>query len=331
MAAVAKARAVIIGAVAIVAVSACNSQEKIGRAWVGARALAAAAARARGKDHASCPTVERMLSSGAYSSPSGDINDPWKRPFTVTCSGENVVVASSGPDEKPNTADDIRVTERVDVQANPSAPVVAAPAKKEVAPETLEPEPAARDTAAAIRAFYPLGCRSGKASADWGACHDETKGFNNVLRCAHAARALTRSAAAGLPATTPQSACGREVASANRTVVMASVKLYEDLVAWLEKNRGKLTPALANQSLSDACAEAGCDDKPSEFDATHSDASYAGIMGVQCTKALFQCGRAANNVCFINKVADRLGVSCAAEENKVGDPLFVRNTDTRIR
>jgi hypothetical protein len=215
------------------------------------------------------------------------------------------------------------------------APVVpAAPAPsptKTEAPEVLHPEAAATDVAAVLRAVHPLACAAAGSNNDWAKCHDETKGFDNALRCAQTARAKAKAASAKLPADGARSTCGKTISSASRGVVTTTVKMFDDLVAWLEKHRAQLAGPMANATLQDACESMTCDDEPSDILPAYEAASYARVMDVSCTKTLFQCGPAVDNVCWINKVADRLGVACDATENKTDSPLFVRGTGGRVR
>lgn len=55
-----------------------------------------------------CPTVEKLKNLRELS-PSFNSNDAWGKPFKFDCSGEDVVMISSGPDGKEGTEDDIRV------------------------------------------------------------------------------------------------------------------------------------------------------------------------------------------------------------------------------
>ena len=215
-----------------------------------------------------------------------------------------------------------------------SPPVVtppAAPVDAGEAAEVLPPDEAAKDVAIVLKGTYPLSCKAAGATSDWATCHDETKGFDNVLRCAKAAQTKARSVVARVPSDTPRSTCGKAIATASRGVVMTAAKMLDDVVAWLEKHRAQLMGPMANAALSDACDAVNCDDMPNEFTAPYEGASYARVMGVNCTKTLFQCGTAADNVCWINKVADRLGLACDPTENKTDSPLSVRSTGMRIR
>ncbi len=59
-----------------------------------------------------CPTAE-LLRKEKEISVTSNINDAWGKPFKIECTDEgDVIVTSSGPDGKENTADDIRVPER---------------------------------------------------------------------------------------------------------------------------------------------------------------------------------------------------------------------------
>lgn len=212
-------------------------------------------------------------------------------------------------------------------------PVVAkaSPAAPSEGPEVLQPDEAAKDVASVLRATYPLSCKAAGANNDWATCHDETKGFDNVLRCAQGARAKAKALASRIPADTARSTCGKTIGAASRGVVTSTAKMLDDLVAWLEKHRAQLVGPMATAALSDACDTVNCEDMPSEFAPAYEGASYRHVMEVECTKTLFQCGTARDNVCFINKVADRLGLSCDPTENKTDSPLSVRTTGTAIR
>lgn len=202
-----------------------------------------------------------------------------------------------------------------------------------VQPPTNPDDIAAIDTMNAIRTFHPAACSAagGAGGDDWATCHDETKGYANLLRCAQNAKNASEAALRSLPSNEPASECGREIATASTSMVRASVTLYTDLIAWLEKNRSRLEGPLKTSPLTDVCNRLDCGDQPSQFDGRYELASYATVSRIECTKALFQCGRARDNVCWINKVASRIGVACDPSENKPDDPLFVRSTGTRLR
>ena len=64
--------------------------------------------------------------------------------------------------------------------------------------------------------------------------------------------------------------------------------------------------------------------------AKKSDRQSHGERVLRLARSL-DCGTAADNVCWINKVADRLGLACDPTENKTDSPLSVRSTGMRIR
>ncbi|MBX3220103.1 MAG: hypothetical protein KF795_06250 [Labilithrix sp.] len=192
----------------------------------------------------------------------------------------------------------------------------------------MAPDDAARDTADAIRALHPLACRAAAATNAWATCHDEAKGYDRVLACAKQQRDKARAAVARLPGAQPSSVCGRTVAAASREMVLAVGQLFDRLVPWLEKNRARITVPLATAPVAEVCAEIDCPDLPTEF--AIENASYARVSGIECTKTLFRCGVARDNICWINRVASRLGVACDPSENKPSDSLSVRETGRHV-
>ena len=53
-----------------------------------------------------CPTIEQLQQDGALDRNAAS-QDPWSHAFAITCDGENIVVASGGPDGRAGTGDDI--------------------------------------------------------------------------------------------------------------------------------------------------------------------------------------------------------------------------------
>ena len=54
-----------------------------------------------------CPTVETLIAERELE---GDgAQDPWGKPYTILCNGDDVGVVSSGPDGQEGTEDDIAV------------------------------------------------------------------------------------------------------------------------------------------------------------------------------------------------------------------------------
>lgn len=200
------------------------------------------------------------------------------------------------------------------------------------------PDPAeveAQDTAEAIVRTHPGVCRVAAALAKFDTCHDETKGFDAMLKCAEEARDAARAGGAALPPLQPASPCGREVARASAEMVAGTTLYLTDTAAWLKASRGKLAGRLSSATLSTVCADGQCGGIPTEGEGKYAKSGYATVSEVECTKTLFACG-GGDNVCWIQKVAARLGVACDASENatdpsKPNDRLSVRATGKVIR
>ncbi len=58
------------------------------------------------KSAGECPTVQTLIAEKELDS-SGDTEDPWGNPFTITCDADDISVTSPGPDKQENTEDDI--------------------------------------------------------------------------------------------------------------------------------------------------------------------------------------------------------------------------------
>ena len=53
-----------------------------------------------------CPSTDDLV-SGGFLDRSKRLTDAWDRPFQITCEGDNIVVASAGPDGNAGSEDDI--------------------------------------------------------------------------------------------------------------------------------------------------------------------------------------------------------------------------------
>lgn len=56
----------------------------------------------------SCPTMSQLVQEKHIDSAT-NTDDPWGEAFILSCTDDEVVVSSKGPDKKKGTADDIRV------------------------------------------------------------------------------------------------------------------------------------------------------------------------------------------------------------------------------
>lgn len=64
----------------------------------------------------SCPTMSQLVQEKHLDS-AQNLNDPFGQPYTITCTDDDVVVTSSGPDKKKGTKDDISVPKGAAVAA----------------------------------------------------------------------------------------------------------------------------------------------------------------------------------------------------------------------
>ena len=55
-----------------------------------------------------CPTMSQLVQEKQLD-PGQSTNDSWNQPYSLTCTDDEVIVASNGPDKKKGTKDDIVV------------------------------------------------------------------------------------------------------------------------------------------------------------------------------------------------------------------------------
>lgn len=63
-----------------------------------------------------CPTISQLVQE-KYLDPGASTSDPWGQPYTLTCTDDEVVVTSAGPDKKKGSSDDIRVPKGATAEA----------------------------------------------------------------------------------------------------------------------------------------------------------------------------------------------------------------------
>jgi hypothetical protein len=56
----------------------------------------------------SCPSISQLVQD-KHIDTGTNTNDPWGQAYTLTCTDDEVIVVSSGPDKKKGTPDDISV------------------------------------------------------------------------------------------------------------------------------------------------------------------------------------------------------------------------------
>jgi hypothetical protein len=159
----------------------------------------------------------------------------------------------------------------------------------------------ADDAIETLRWVWPVGLELDAAEgAD--NCDRQARGFSRVRECYAHLLEKTRVNSQRLPKMpVGKLACGKEIEAAHRRLADHEVEWLTAQVAWIDKVRPRLERALAGRTLSDACDLPGdpCDGRPLPGE------GYGVVMKVACTKTIFVCG-AADNVCWINKVAAAL-------------------------
>jgi prepilin-type N-terminal cleavage/methylation domain-containing protein len=63
-------------------------------------------------DTATCPTVKELVAEGLIDKGKSVEKDAWGEPWRLVCEQADVTVISKGPDEQPDTEDDIREPSR---------------------------------------------------------------------------------------------------------------------------------------------------------------------------------------------------------------------------
>jgi hypothetical protein len=199
----------------------------------------------------------------------------------------------------------------------------------------------AKTTAGAVRQFYPLDCAANAASWKWATCHDETKGFDQVLACATAARDEADATSARFPAAQPgpDPSCGGTIETNSRAFVELTAMYLDDLVVWLAAHRNSLAGPLKKSAFQDLDNDRLKVGMPNAWDQKYGGSDPAGVRfgwvnDIVCTKALYRCGLQDDDVCWVQKVASRLGAACDASIWDTRNPnawLYDRATHERIQ
>ena len=61
-----------------------------------------------------CPTVSQLVQE-KYLDPGANTQDPWGGDYTITCTDDEVIVSSTGPDQQAGSKDDIQVPKNLEV------------------------------------------------------------------------------------------------------------------------------------------------------------------------------------------------------------------------
>ena len=100
--------AMIAGGVAVFALPKFK-EAQIKNAETGARIVRTAVQQWQAAiNETSCPPISQLVQEKELD-PGQSTNDSWNQPYTLTCTDDEVIVSSNGPDKKKGTKDDITV------------------------------------------------------------------------------------------------------------------------------------------------------------------------------------------------------------------------------
>lgn len=100
--------AMVAGGVAVFALPRFR-EAQLKSAETGARVIRGAVQNwQRVNNETSCPSLQQLMQAKELDS-AANTDDPWGQAYTISCSDDDVTVASKGPDKKQGTADDVRV------------------------------------------------------------------------------------------------------------------------------------------------------------------------------------------------------------------------------
>ncbi|HEX3849730.1 MAG TPA: hypothetical protein VHW01_02120, partial [Polyangiaceae bacterium] len=100
--------AMVAGGVAVFALPKYK-EAQIKNAETGARIVRTAVQQWQAANNeTSCPTISQLVQEKQLD-PGQSTNDSWNQPFTLTCTDDEVIISSNGPDKKKGTKDDITV------------------------------------------------------------------------------------------------------------------------------------------------------------------------------------------------------------------------------
>jgi general secretion pathway protein G len=100
--------AMVAGGVAFFALPQFN-KAKISTAESAARVIRQAASSWQATNNeTSCPTISQLIQDKLLDS-GQNTSDPWGQGFTISCTEDEVIVVSNGPDKKKGTKDDVVV------------------------------------------------------------------------------------------------------------------------------------------------------------------------------------------------------------------------------
>jgi general secretion pathway protein G len=100
--------AMVAGGVAVFALPKYK-EAQIKNAETGARIVRTAVQQWQAANNeTTCPTMSQLVQEKQLD-PGQSTNDSWNQPYTLTCTDDEVIISSNGPDKKKGTKDDIVV------------------------------------------------------------------------------------------------------------------------------------------------------------------------------------------------------------------------------
>ncbi len=100
--------AMVAGGVAVFALPKYK-EAQIKNAETGARIVRTAVQQWQAANNeTSCPTISQLVQEKQLD-PGQSTNDSWNQPYTLTCTDDEVIISSNGPDKKKGSKDDIVV------------------------------------------------------------------------------------------------------------------------------------------------------------------------------------------------------------------------------
>jgi hypothetical protein len=185
----------------------------------------------------------------------------------------------------------------------------------------LTPEADVQGAVAALRTFWPIARQMSSSNFRLAGCQDGTEGYAAFKQCLEEVRErIDEGARFTRSAVKPTTGCAHEISSAIVDYVDANEKWIMAFNGWLAANEVALRKAMIGRPLTQACrGRFKCDAQDL------NGPTFESASAIQCTKAIFSCG-SLSNVCWVNKVADRLGIG----DGRPG-ALTVRATGAPIR
>ena len=186
----------------------------------------------------------------------------------------------------------------------------------------------ADDAVRVLRVYYPIGRAVG--DEDWrsAGCFDRTVGYEELAACIESVASKIRGYAATMPdGPLARYACGHEIETVHRAYVTAQAAFRSASYDWLKANRARLEPRMRTKPLHGACSgQKFCESRPLIGADPWSFETGWDSSRIKCTTVLFECLPGHGNVCWVNKVADRLGLG----KDRHPGPLLVKSTGRRL-